>query len=171
MSSDSEKTKIEKAVKGIRWSWKKIIGILGGVSLLFSIYASIPKVVVAPGLIISPHNPFNTSFTITNNGFLPVKELGFEYFFKEMKIFNVKFRGGTFRPKNNFIPKLKAGETTTIFINENIIPKGIPTSAEILIKLKFRLYLIPVKFKDQYRFKTVKNNEGYSEWIQLYSST
>jgi len=166
----SENTKIKKAFKGIRWSWKKIIGILGGGALLLSIYASIPKVVVEPGLIISPHNPFNTSFKITNNGFLPVKDLDFEYFFKEMKIFNVKFRGGTFRPKDNLIPKLKAGESTTIFINENIIPKGIPTSAEILIKIKFRLYLIPVKFKDQYRFKTIINNKGYSDWIQLFSS-
>lgn len=171
MQLDLEKTKLEKAVEEIKWSWKKIIAILGGVSLLFSIYASIPKVVVAPGLIISPHNPFNTSFTITNNGFLPVKDLDFEYFFKEMKIFNVKFRGGTFRPKNNYIPKLKAGETTTIFINEKIIPKGIPTSAEIMIKFRFRLYLIPIKFEEQYRFKTVKNNEGNSAWIQLHSST
>jgi hypothetical protein len=171
MQDDFEKTKIRKAVEGIRWSWKKVFAILGGVSLLFSIYASIPKVIVAPGLIISPHNPFNTSFTITNNGFLPVKDLDFEYFFIEMKIFNVKFRGGTFRPKNNHIPKLKAGETTTVFINENIIPKGIPTSAEIMIKFRFKLYLIPVEFEEQYRFKTVKNNDGYSNWIQLHSST
>jgi len=161
----------EKAVKGVRWSWKRIVALLAGLSVILSIYASIPKVVVSPGLIISPYNPFNTSFKITNNGFLPVKDLDFEYFFKEMKIFNVKFRGGTFRPKNNYIPKLKAGETTTIFINENIIPKGIPTSAEIMIKFRFGLYLIPVKFEEQYRFKTVKNNKGNSEWIQLHSST
>jgi len=171
MQLNNGKTKIKKAARGIWWSWKKILAILGVLSLLFGIYASIPKVIVTPGIVVSPYNPFNTSFTITNNGSIPIKNLMVECFFKEMKIFNVRFRGGTFQPKNNYISKLKAGETTTVFINENIIPKGIPTSAEILINIRFKLYLIPLKFEDQYRFKTVKNNEGNSEWIQLHSST
>jgi len=76
-SSSSKGTKTEKVSRSKKWAPKKIIsmllGVIGVVSGIFGIWIVLaPKVSVQPGVALDPNKPAFTTFTIHNQGYVPV---------------------------------------------------------------------------------------------------
>jgi len=150
--------------------WTILIIAVG--ALLFLAY---PRVWVYPGKILNPGEPFQTSFAIRNDGYLPIYEVHYS-----LSLDNIEFGQGNTLPhaysgiNETLTPRIARGESSTISLTPFIdllklsfgiiLPPKAVTSAELSIHVSYRSYRIPYVFTDRIRFKTHMGSSGEYVW-------
>jgi hypothetical protein len=148
-----------------------IIGILsfliGLIAFLFFVY---PRLSVEPGESLDLHKPFETPFIIKNDGYWPLVDVNYDLTIENMEdINNNKFLNIGIRGIAN-IPKLRANESSTIFINRAVnAPSNVIKYVELYINVTYKPFLISYPFTEHKRFKTSRNNSGAYLWLKFYS--
>ena len=150
--------------------WTILIIAVGALLLL-----AYPRVSVYPDRVSNPGEPFQTSFAIKNDGYLPIYEVHYS-----LSLDNIEFGQGNTLPQaysginETLIPRIARGESSTIslipFIDllkvsfGIILPPKAVTSAELSIHVSYRSYPIPYVFTDRIRFKTHMGGSGEYVW-------
>ncbi|MGD0236444.1 MAG: hypothetical protein ABSC55_18135 [Syntrophorhabdales bacterium] len=159
------------------------LGIITVSGFLFLVY---PRVSVYPGEILDPHDPFQTPFIISNDGYLPLQDIRYSLVMEEVKF------GPSTDPNDNLegtvassifnigswtIHKLGVNKTSSITFKDvfkNILhvvpPNSYLKSAVLDINLACNPYVIPYVFKENFRFRVARKTNGEYVWFENYDA-
>ena len=145
-----------------------VLSLISIVSFLFLVY---PRISIEPGESLDPYKPFETSFIIKNDGYWPLINIDYNLNIDNMEDYNRnRFTNVTIMGMSDKIAKLKANESSTIFIRRAVsAPPGFIKYAEVYIRTTYRPYLIPVTFTENRRFKTDRKSDGQYVWFKYFS--
>ena len=147
--------------------------LLGGIVALLTL---LPRVSVTPSDPVDPINPFSASFTITNNGFVPLSSvdalLGIGQVATAPALldpnFVPNFESRIVRPewKNH---NLKVDESFTITPADifGLAPGDRLGGADIAIVVSFKIWIIPIKREKIYRFIARKQTNEQFYWYSI----
>jgi len=142
------------------------VSVIGGIYLLHLTLS--PKISVDPDIRRVPNNPFATSFKVRNDGYLPLKDVEFEYWLK-----NIYWKGSNNRiidSSVNFgdkkIPILKPNQTETAFRLSTPVYSNEPAStADIEIIVSYKDYWPPPwQEKLKFGFTLTTASDGSQHW-------
>ena len=130
-----------------------------------------PRISIHPGESFDRYNPFETSFIIKNDGYLPVLDLHYS-----VKYEDIELKSGPIFRNSSFdliakITELKADRSHVISpIRSLRIPVDQVKAATIFFTLSYRTLLIPYRFTEDIRFKTGVKANGECFWFRYYGS-
>jgi hypothetical protein len=160
--------KIKLFGRFLNQSWIQLSLLFGFASFLFVIY---PRISVEQGESLNPYKPFDTPFIIKNDGYLPLTNINYSINVDNVEDIhhNKKIRGVKLRISDK-IPKLRANESSTIFINKYIsTPENAVYYAEIYFNTTYKSFLVPYTFTENIRFKAERKKNGEYVWFKHYS--
>ncbi len=173
VSGLTQKHRLPQVVKQLFTSilfWLIVAAAVGGF-----LFLDHPRVTVRPGKTLISGDPFQASFALTNDGYLPIRDLHHSLSLEKVEV------GQTLRHvysgvSETNIARLAPGSSSTIslvpFVDLLKQTIGIPlppksvTSAEVYVDLSYRSYLIPYTFTDRIRFDTAMSSTGEYVWSE-----
>lgn len=151
---------------------------MGFIGLLLSFYlgylALVPRPVVSQVVSAMPTNLLATSFSVTNNGYLPMYNTEFSCGVINMDAKGKQKLGGGFRIvkpeqrasviKYTQSYSAKCSQNLFGFIGENSEKQPI-TNADIEILVSFEPWLLPWREEKSFRFTTVTGDDNKLHWV------
>lgn len=171
-----------KKVNILKSTLKQIMGVIGFIGSLLGFYlgylALVPRPVVSQVVSAMPTTLLATSFSVTNNGYLPMYNAEFS-----CGVINVDAKGkqklGGSKDKGLRIVKpdqrasvikytqsysAKCSQNSFGFIGENSEKQPI-TNADIEILVSFKPWLLPWREEKSFRFTTVTGDDNKLQWV------
>jgi len=166
-----------KALRYGRKLWVLTIKIVSGIALLLGIigtyYSFSPKLFVDSKESLDPSNIFATPFSIKNESLLSLYNVYVQILILKAEApesGGASIHGTTTAGFIPTIPKLKSGETTTVFVNFPISFMTPIKDADVEIKVAYRPALLWFRKEKAFRFSTAKLGEGARHWVQRATS-
>ncbi|MFA6008662.1 MAG: hypothetical protein WC799_01665 [Desulfobacteraceae bacterium] len=138
-----------------------VIGILGSCATLYGLR---PQPMVVSTVSLNEENPFDSQFSIINNGSLDMQDTRFICFLKniETQVFSIH---------NGIAPivkfqKISAGDTVTLPSFKAQLSASIIKGADIAIVVKYRPSFYPWRLKRVFRLVTLKAQPQGFKWVQ-----
>lgn len=151
-------------------SKKAVAAILFVITVLGFLFLVYPRISVYPGESLDPHNPLKTPFIIKNDGYLPVRDIKYSLFLKDVHLKpGIYFKDLILKKASSQIPILRPNRSSIISIKHHLATPKSVKSAEIYIDLSYKPYLIPYMFTEHIRFKTEMDTSGKYLWLEYYS--
>ena len=173
------KKPLQKSLNRSIWSrlrsgYKGIVAISVLVSLIGFVFLVYPRLTITPGITVVKLNPFYTPFVLSNDGYLPIKEIEFTCGLGGVTLRNNKqptFSNFGVQIANTGISSLSASESTSIEFNR-IFNQEMPiASADIEVLVSYKPFLVPFRLSKSQRFKTMLNYNGELVWTPAAGSS
>ncbi len=169
---------LQKSTNRSIWSWfrdgyKGIVVISVLVSLIGFVFLVYPRLTIAPGTTAVKLNPFYTPFILSNDGYLPIREIEFTCGLGGVTLRNSKqptFKNFGVQIADTGIPSLNASESTSIEFNRIFNQKMPIASANIEVFVSYKPFLVPFRISKSQGFKTMLNYNGELVWIPAAGS-
>ena len=145
------------------WFWASVSLIL---ALVGSYYLLRPQISVEPDAAIDPKQPVKTPFRITNSGQTSVYNLRRKCLIRslESEESHASVRGVNSTDWKLPIPKLRSGESTSLFIPWYMTPVTPYTKGEIEVVVDYMAAIIPIHQEVRFRFETRRNANNEIMW-------
>src|ERR1039458_1485171 len=149
-----------------------IATLLGG---LVAIVTFVPRPTIEPNGVADPLDPLSTSFTIVNNSFFPLEDLGVSFGTNQLAMEpaqidpNMKFTvpfGLQFTTDKWQHHRLLMDERYTIGLGEiiQVKPPARLAGGDIGIIISYKPWFMPCTREKRYRFISHKENDGQIRW-------
>ena len=162
-----EKTKTRTSAFAI---FLALATIAGGVAAALAL---LPRISCVPSDPVDPSNPFSASFTITNNNFIPLRQVQASFGIGHVVT-------APAQPPANLVPtfesrhtkpewkdhRLRMDESFTITPADliELHPPARLSSADIAVAVSFKLWLLPVSNERIFRFRARQQSNGQFYW-------
>jgi hypothetical protein len=158
----------------LSFSWRLLAAISVLMTIIGTVYAFSPRLSVSSSSPLDPSAPFSTPFTISNDGYISVHNVGFKCSIRKIALAYDQGRVpsiiGDYEP---YGPRLVGPIASTIAPEEKFTafcpwPFSNNTTvdeADIAVVVEFRQGLLPWHQEKRYRFKTVKDPGGKLHWL------
>jgi hypothetical protein len=146
----------------------QIVFLVGIIGFFFAVW---PRLSIYPGQTLDPYRPFETSFIIKNDGYLPLFDVNYSVKAEDIQTVNQnEIQGVIARGFSEKIPKLRADTSSTIFINRFVkAPPRYITYAEIYFYITYKPFLPLFSLTEIRRFKIDRMWNGQYVWNEYYS--
>ena len=171
--STSKSTKAEKASLSKKWSVKKtisiVIGLVGLVSAIFGIWTALtPRVLVQPGVALDPNKPAFTTFTVQNQGYVPVYDVKLANSFKYLgypgntHVIGLGDYTNRFSDPKQIVSKLSPGKEYAEPLALSGLKNNNFQNADIAIVLTYKWIW---QRQSLYRFVSKQGKDGKWHWL------
>mgnify|MGYP001606538882 CR=1 FL=1 len=151
----------------LSWFWKLIVGVSVILGIIVSLLSFASNISVSTSQSLDPKDPLSMPFVITNNGPLPIHNVEILFGINKMTtpppmnqtILNLNL--GYAKPP---IPVLKAHETMTFWCPPIFKFRYPINFADISVLVSYRPNFLFWRKTVPYRFVTVSNREGITNW-------
>lgn len=153
------------------------LGTLGSLATFYEIFY-LPPASVSFSAPLNPSDPFTTPFVISNDGYLSLREVQVACTMNDLKsgstdtnleLSNVtvsardQYLGDKSQEVRDIAPK---GQATTTCDLPPIAPITGISSADISIRVSYRLRLYPLRKEQSFRFLSVRGSDNRFRWIR-----
>lgn len=148
--------------------WGNIWNIIVAISVLVSLFILWPRLTINLGEVVDRTNPFYSSFRLSNDGYVPIKNIRFKCEMKKVSLKdNSSFTNCSFTFSNYFIQSLNTSESTTIRF-DNFFNKNMSVSfARIEVVVSYNPFIFPLLFKKVQQFETLQDSNGELFWVPV----
>jgi hypothetical protein len=119
------------------------------------------------GPSLNPNNPFKNVIYVSNNGYFPITDVS--TMIKLPKIVNdygITLENGSIDWNKPTVEKLNAGHKYPINMEDLFyVPLDFFVSAEIIVKIEFKLWPIKLLINEEYRFVAKRTYDNKLIWI------
>jgi len=141
-----------------------IVALIGILGTFATFYGLRPQPVVVSNVSLNDENPFESQFSIMNNGSIDMQNVRFICFLKSIKT-NVMTINNGYAPIAKF-PRISASDTVTLPSFKAQIPSSIITESDIAIVVKYRPSFYPWRVERIFRLVTLKASPKGFKWVQ-----
>jgi hypothetical protein len=169
-----KRQQIQQPRRWVRGLFAYISALLLLLGSFVSVLELLPKISVSVS-DTDPTRPFLSSFTITNEGYLPLHHVSVGLGIKQIDLGNMRTFSGppdfgaTFFRSDKWIDHtLEPQEMFSITPDDFLqFPnqKGTPESADIAVVVSYKAWAIPIPRKHLFRFQTRKLGTGEIHWF------
>jgi hypothetical protein len=141
---------------------------LGVLAILITLVEGYPWLSIQEGALLSPSNPYTELFTITNQGYVPLTDLGAVCVVNLEDPHNhISNSGQTIR---NFARYLPHAGTATVPCFWAITARSVPSGARLDVVIWYAFYHLkfgPLLRKQTFHFQVITGEDGVQHWIYL----
>jgi len=147
--------------------------LLGNMSVLLgflAFYSS--QLVVTSQTAVAPASPFDTLFTISNSGYLPIVDVTYDCTVISTEYEGNSYARDTFRSTAKTVRVMHPNEGITIPCLNALSTAMKIVASDMYVGVTYRAYIVPNvvvwprERKRSFRFETVTDTQGNIHWVQ-----
>ncbi|MEO6981623.1 MAG: hypothetical protein ABI072_00735 [Edaphobacter sp.] len=146
---------------------KPIVSIPGSLGLLIAYVALWPQLSINQDFSFDTKNAFNTSFSVVNEGILPLTDLSATCI-GGFTMHSGEFSGdfGTTADYSGFAKELTFKHRVSLPCNHNVVANGhsLEPGATLAVRVRYRILGLPIPRPQTFNFKAIAGTDGRLYW-------